>query len=325
MSLVLGAQQQARAQAEISTVLVLPVASLSYAAPWIMEDAGIYKQLGLKVETRLLVGVAANNAVINGSADFMLGTAATALIGASKGQPMLMLANMVDRPGAEIVLRKDVADAAGIKEDAPLADRLKVLKGKTIGVAGIGSANHAFLKLMAHKGGLDSERDFTVAIVDAGAMMGAMAAKRIDGFSNSPPFSTEAAVKMDGMILASAGRDDVLDYLPLGQTVLMAMPATCQKQRDKCARMTEAYRLAAQFVKDKPAETLEIIKKRNERMDPAVLVKAWEAVSKTFTTDLRVTTQMLDNGQRYSTNAGLLQPDETIKDFKGLFTDEFLK
>src|SRR4051812_9034227 len=94
LGLLLGVAQQPRAQ-EISAVLVLPVASLSYAAPWIMEDAGIYKQLGLKVETRLLVGVAANNAVINGSADFMLGTAATALIGASKGQPMLMLANMV--------------------------------------------------------------------------------------------------------------------------------------------------------------------------------------------------------------------------------------
>ena len=57
---------------------------------------------------------------------------------------MLAIANLIDRPLVELVLRKDVADAAGITEKTPVADRAKVLKGKTIAIQGVGSIVHGF-------------------------------------------------------------------------------------------------------------------------------------------------------------------------------------
>ena len=44
----------------------------------------------------------------------------------------------------ELVLRKDVADAVGFNDKMTMADRGKLLKGKTIAIQGVGSIVHAW-------------------------------------------------------------------------------------------------------------------------------------------------------------------------------------
>src|SRR5579871_2951274 len=129
---------------DIDVIIALPSQTLTFASAFIAEDAGFYKQEGLKVSHRFLVGVAAPNAVIAGSADFTIGTGPVFLRAAAKGQRMLAIANLIDRPLVEFVLRKDVAEAAKIAPSMPLAERAKVLAGKTIGIQGVGSIIHAW-------------------------------------------------------------------------------------------------------------------------------------------------------------------------------------
>ena len=85
---------------------------------------------------------------------------------AASGQRLLAIANLIDRPLVELVLRKDVADAAGITEKTPLAERAKALKGKTIGIQGVGSIVHAWERLVVNRGGLDVEKDVRIAPMD---------------------------------------------------------------------------------------------------------------------------------------------------------------
>src|SRR5262245_42660575 len=124
---------------DVSVVMALPAATLTFSAPFIAEDAGFFKKEGLRVSFRNIVGVGSVNAVIAGSADFTMGTGPVFLRAAAQGQRLLAFANLVDRPLVELVLRKDVADAAGITESTPLAERAKAMKGKTIGIQGVGS------------------------------------------------------------------------------------------------------------------------------------------------------------------------------------------
>src|SRR5213078_1586229 len=107
----------------------LPAQTLTFSAAFIAEDAGFYRQENLKVSHRFLVGVASPNAVIAGSADFTIGTGPVFLRAAAQGQRMLAIVNLVDKPLVELVLRKDVADAAGITDKTPLAERAKAMKG----------------------------------------------------------------------------------------------------------------------------------------------------------------------------------------------------
>ncbi len=151
---------------DIEILMALPAPTLTFSSAFIAEDAGFYKKEGLKVSHRILVGVASPNAVIAGSADFTIGTGPVFLRAAAAGQRMLAIANLIDKPLVELVLRKDVADAAGITDETPLAERAKALKGKTIAIQGVGSIVHAWERFVASRGGLDIEKDVRIAPMD---------------------------------------------------------------------------------------------------------------------------------------------------------------
>lgn len=312
-----------RAQ-DIDILMALPAPTLTFASAFIAEDAGLYKKEGLKVSHRILVGVASPNAVIAGSADFTIGTGPVFLRAAAAGQRLFAIANLIDKPLVELVLRKDVAEAAGITGKMPLAERAKALKGKTIGIQGVGSIIHAWERLVVHRGGLDVEKDVRIAPMDPPAMLPAMATKAIDGFATSLPFTTEPVIKGSAVMLATATKD-APDLLPFSYGLIYTRPDMCTKQRDKCVRVVHALAAANRFILEKPDEALEILKKRFDKMDPQVLAAAWKTVSAAHAKDLHVTVPGLEHAQQVSLEAKLLADKDALKSFDGLYTDEFIK
>ncbi|MCC6473017.1 MAG: ABC transporter substrate-binding protein [Burkholderiales bacterium] len=311
--------------ADINIVFAVPAQTLTFSAIFVAQDAGFFAKEGLKVELRNLVGVNSNNAVIAGSADFSTGTAATFLRAAAQGQRMFAIANMVDRPLVELVLRRDVAAAAGITGASPFIERAKALKGKTVAIQGVGSIVHAMQRLVANKAGLDPDKDMRIAPMDPPAMLPALRKKAVDGFATSLPFTTQAVVEGDAIMLASGIAGDLPEYLPFSYLVLYTRPEVCRSERDKCVRMARAFKGAAQFIQERPGDTLEVLKKRFPRLDPKLLAAAWEMVRKAHTADLRITDPGFINAQKFSLDAGLLEPKLMLRDFKGLYTDEFAK
>jgi ABC-type nitrate/sulfonate/bicarbonate transport system substrate-binding protein len=309
---------------EIEVLMVLPAATLTFSAPFLAEDAGFYKKEGLKVGHRTIVGVGATNAVISGSADFTMGTGPVFLRAAAQGQRMLAIANLIDKPLVELVLRKDVAQAAGLTEATPLAARAKALRGKTIGIQGVNSIVHAWERLVANRGGLDIEQDVRIAPMDPSSMLAALETKAIDGYATSLPYTTEAVVKGNAVMLAS-GASDAPDLLPFAYGLVYTRPDTCTKQREKCVRMARALAAANRFIRDKPDDALALLKKRFERMDATVLAAAWRIVGQAHARDLRVTVPELEHSQQVSLEAKLLAPKDALTKFDGLYTDEFLR
>jgi ABC-type nitrate/sulfonate/bicarbonate transport system substrate-binding protein len=312
-----------RAQ-DIDILIALPAPTLTFASAFIAEDAGFYKKEGLKVSHRILVGVASPNAVIAGSADFTIGTGPVFLRAAAAGQRLFAIANLIDKPLVELVLRNDVAEAAGITDKMPLAERAKALKGKTIGIQGVGSIIHAWERLVVHRGGLDVEKDVRIAPMDPPAMLPAMAAKQIDGFATSLPFTTEPVVKGSAVMLATATKD-APDLLPFSYGLIYTRPDMCTKQREKCVRVVHALAAANRFILEKPDEALDILKKRFDKMDPQVLAAAWKTVASAHAKDLHVTVPGLEHSQQVSLEAKLLADKDALQSFDGLYTDEFIR
>jgi NitT/TauT family transport system substrate-binding protein len=308
---------------ELEVLIALPAATLTFASAFIAEDAGLYKKEGLKVSHRTIVGVGAPNAVIAGAADFTIGTGPVFLRAAASGQRMLAIANLVDRPLVEFVLRKDVADAAGINDKMPLADRAKALKGKTIGIQGVGSIVHAWERLVVHRGGLDIEKDVRIAPMDPPGMLAGLQTKQLDGFATSLPYTTDAVVKGAAVMLAS-GTVDAPDLLPFAYGLIYARPDKCAKEREKCVRVVRALAAANRMILEAPDQALELLKKRFETMDQQVLAAAWQTVAKAHAKDLHVTVPGLDHSQKVSLEAKLLDATHELKSFDGLYTDEFV-
>ena len=309
---------------DIEILMALPAPTLTFSSAFIAEDAGFYKKEGLKVSHRILVGVASPNAVIAGSADFTIGTGPVFLRAAAAGQRMLAIANLIDKPLVELVLRKDVADAAGITDATPLAERAKALKGKTIAIQGVGSIVHAWERFVASRGGLDIEKDVRIAPMDPPPMLASMETKAIDGFATSLPFTTEAVVKGKAIMLAS-GASAAPELLPFAYGLIYTRSDMCTKTREKCERVVRALATANRFILEKPDEALELLKKRFDKMDQQVLAAAWKTVAAAHAKDIRVTVPGLDHSQEVSLAAKFLDPKDTLKSFDGLYSNEFVR
>ena len=315
---------RAEAQKPIDVIIALPAPTLTFSSPFLAEDAGFYKKEGLNVSHRMLVGVAAVNAVIAGSADFTVSTGPVFLRANAKGQPLLAIANLIDRPLVEMVLRKDVYDALHVTPAMTLKQRGALLKGKTIAIQGVGSIIHAWERYVAATGGLDPETDVRIAPMDQPAMLGALQTKAVDGFATSLPFTTQAVVGGQAEMFASAAQGAAPDLIPFGYGLIMGKPSTCQENPDKCTRVVRALAESNRMIKEKPQQALEILSKRFKTMDPKVLSEAWKVVSAAHASDLHVSDAELEHSEEVNIKAKLLDPKDRVKSFAGLYTDKYL-
>lgn len=314
----------ARAQ-EVELIFAIPAQTLTFSAHYVAHDGGFFKKEGLKVTDRNLVGVNSPNAVLAGSADLTIGTGPVFLRAASKGQKFKAIVNLVNRPLVELVLRKDVADAAGITDKTPALERAKALKGKTIAIQGVGSIVHAWQRYVTARAGLNIETDVRIQPMDPPAMGPALESKLIDGYTTSMPFTTQAIVKGTAIMVASS-TFDAPELVPFAYAMVYGMPDFCTKKRDVCARVARAYVGAAKMIQEQPDVVLEtILKKRFPKLDPTLLATAWKVAQKAHAKDVRVSVAMLENSQKVSLVAKLLDPKEALTKFDDLFTDEFVK
>jgi ABC-type nitrate/sulfonate/bicarbonate transport system substrate-binding protein len=310
---------------EIEMIFAIPAQTLTFSAHYVAHDGGFFKKEGLKVTDRNLVGVASPNAVLAGSADFTVGTGPVFLRAASKGQKFKAIVNLVDKPLVELVLRKDVAEAAGITDKTPAAERAKALKGKTIAIQGVGSIVHAWQRYVTNRAGLDVEKDVRIQPMDPPAMFPALETKAVDGYTTSMPFTTQAIVKGAAVMVASS-TFDAPELLPFAYAMVYTRPDFCTQKRDVCARVARAYLGAAKMIQEKPDEVFEkILKPRFAKLDPALLAAAWKVAQTAHAKDIRVTKQQLVNSQKVSLDAKLLDPKDAVTSYDDLFTDEFIK
>ena len=145
----------APAQQPEDITFAYPNIALTFSAAYLAEDKGFFAKHGLRVKGLLISGPGATNAVIAGSADFALASTVVQTRAAAKGQRLLSIANPLDRPVVQIILRKDLAPNFDPK--APLNDRVRLLKDRTIAVDAIGSILHGFPLMLAKRAGLDTE------------------------------------------------------------------------------------------------------------------------------------------------------------------------
>jgi ABC-type nitrate/sulfonate/bicarbonate transport system substrate-binding protein len=315
---------EASAQEEIATSFAIPAQTLTFTAHFVAEDAGFFQKEGLKVTTRYLTGVASVNALIAGSVDFASGTGPIFLRAVARGQKFIAIADLVDRPLVELVLRKDVAEAAGITAATPRAERAKALKGKTIAIDGVGSIIHAWERYVVAKGGLDIENDVRIAPMSPPSMLAALQSKAIDGYTTSLPYTTEAVVKGAAVMLASS-TSDAPELLPFPYTLVYARSDFCKQKREVCARVVRAYAAAARMIQERPDEVYAtVLKKRFPKLDPDLLAAAWKVAQKAHAKDIRFNVQMFENSQKVSLVGKLLDPKDALTSYDGVYTNEFV-
>ena len=320
---LLGVSLPSRAEDE-HALMALPADVMQFLGIYAAQDLGFWKSQGLEVKTQLITGIGSFNAVIAGSADFSVSSAASLTRAAAKGQRMLAIANMIDKPVWVIVISKEIAAAAHFDAKAPLATRAKILAGKKMSVDGINSVIHGYLKVIARAGGVDPD-GMTIAPLAPSETLAAFSRHAIDGFINGPPWPQIVLQQGTAVAVASPLTGDPDWIAPNGSGVIVTRPQFCAEHRSICMKMGRGLAEGARFIHEKPAEALALLKKHFDKIDPAVVERAFQGVVAGTPVPPTMTAAVLSNSEHLNIEAGLEAPSDQLSSYDGLFTDMFVK
>jgi NitT/TauT family transport system substrate-binding protein len=178
--------------------------------------------------------------------------------------------------------------------------------------------------VVAKRGGVDP-RDLQITPMAPPNVLAALEARQIDGFAMSMPWPIGPVLGGGATLIASGPDGDPADMTPFIMAGVATKPETCEKRKSLCVKLGAAITEAAAYLRDHPAEALAALKKRFPTVDDKVLVAGFEQTRKATPFPPVVTKAALELADTFNIEAGLMKPDEKLKSYDGLFTDEFVR
>lgn len=323
-SVMLSTSARAQAAKLEEVTMSVPTFSLAYTLEFLNQDLGFYEKQGLHVKTVQIEGLGTINAVISGSVDFGQPSGASLTRAAARGQRLLGIVEIIGRPSAQIVLRKDLAEAAGFDPKAPLEKRAQALKGRTMGVDGVNSVLHAFMMIAVKRAGFSPD-DIRLGIMVAPNLNPGLEAKQTDGFVGALPWTLIPVLSGKAVLIASGPDGDPSDISNFANTIVLTKPETCEKRKSVCMGIGHAFAEASAYLHQHPAEAAAIVKKRFPTLDDKLFAAAFEVTRKITPNPPIITKEAIENTDVYNVAAGLMKPEEKLPSYDGLYTDAYVK
>ena len=207
------------ARIEARTVNVaVPTLSMVVIAFTAAKEKGYYQDEGLDVNLVVMRDTLGISALIGGNAEFasMSGAGFTAILG---GMPLRFAFSSFFRPMFWLYAKPEIQD-------------IKALKGKRVGVTGLGSGPDNLLRETLKRNGLEGGRDVTILALGLPSTLAtALRAGTVDAGTISPPFNF--AVKDAGFReLVSYLREDFVELqgsILAHERLLQSDPALVEK------------------------------------------------------------------------------------------------
>ncbi len=180
------------ATAEARTIHVaVPTLSMVVIAFTVAKEKGYYREEGLDVDLVQMRDTLGISALIGGNADFasMSGAGLTAILG---GMPLRFAYSSFNRPMFWLYAKPEFGD-------------VKSLRGKRIGVTGLGSGPDNLLREVLKRNGIEGGRDATILALGLPATLAAaLRSGTVDAGMISPPFN---------FLVRDAGFRELLSFL----------------------------------------------------------------------------------------------------------------
>jgi NitT/TauT family transport system substrate-binding protein len=145
----------------------------------VARERGFFREEDLDVELILMTAPVANLALIGGNVDF-ISTGSSAVGAILRGAPLRFVFISFNRPMHWLFSRPEIRDVRG-------------LKGKKIGVSGIGGSFHFLIMEVLKRHGLNGGHDATVlAVGTTASRYGALVSGAVDATNLTPPFNFKA-------------------------------------------------------------------------------------------------------------------------------------
>ena len=248
--------------------VAVATSSMAFLVPFIAKDRGFYLKQGAEVELIQMRPNIAVAALLSGDIDY-IELIGSAIRSAARGLPIRAISTSIKSPFFSIIAQNKFKS-------------VKDLKGATIGIASIGGTNHISTRLTLKEFGLDPEKDVKlIAIGDEKLIYDAFKIGRTDAVVLAPPYSIQ--LKREGFpILANTAQYVTIPFSGLGTTL-----DRIKSNRAQIKKLLKAEIEALRYLRDNPAGTVEVIRKRFS-MDDKTARESYDAVVDAFSRDGRV-------------------------------------
>lgn len=296
------------------------VDSVAYVAVDYARVAGFYAAEGVEVEQIISRGGGPDvAALVSGDVEFNTAAPTYQLNTIRHGRDVILIHNYIKSMNQSLVLSADAVKRAGVAAGAPIADRLKALKGMTLGITQPGAMTDQHIRFLLRKGGVDVKDVKLVAIGGAQALVTALETKQIDGFAISlGPDRT--AVSRGAVMWVDNLRGDVAGLSPFPMVNLYTTKRFSDSNPQIVRKVVRATQRAVKDMADKSPEDLaRILQARYKSMDPEVLLLSVRAFKPALNLDGAVSREMAGNLLAFENTT-----DITLDKFLSFYTDRFL-
>ena len=314
----------ADAQAPRKVKMTLPVVALTTAPVYLAEAKGYFAQEGLSVDLTVTGGGGPDiKALIAGDVDFTYTASDQVILPWQEGKRLVMVMGVIPRALINWAMHKDVAQAKGITEKSPLADKLKALRGLTIGATQPGSLTANLAAYTLRKAGLVPQQDANVISVGSGlTWLAALEQRKVDVALMSPPLPDTAVARGYAILLIDNARGEDPALAEFLQQVFVTRPDVIQKDPELVRKLVRALLRANQWaLAAKPEEIADALQPSMGATPRDALMTGIKATVPAYSRDGRITERALKAAADVMEVAGILKKRPMLAD---IATNDFL-
>lgn len=314
------------ASAAQEIVLTQPVDSLSFFPVYVARTLGYFKDEGIDLRVIATAGGGPHiQAVLAGKAQFTASPATYQMNALKEGQKIIGVLNLLNRNIIGVVIHKDVAKQLGITETTPFEEKIKKLKGLTLGMTRPGALTDNMAHQLVKMAGYEPGKDVRIlGVGGATTIVPALENRKIDIMLISTPHPERAIGEGFGMWFVNNAKGENPRLREFAMSVLMTTPEYIEKNPEMVRKMVRALKRSLDYIR---SHSIEDIVKTVEpffgaRVKPALLRSAVETVKAATALDGTMSEEAVSTTVRLLQEAGKDIPNYTLKD---VFTDRFLR
>jgi NitT/TauT family transport system substrate-binding protein len=226
------------------------------------------------------------DAVINGIADFGSPGTADAMQAIRAGAPLKIVAAVCNNLQT-MVIGNEALKRVGVSPNAPIADRIRALKGLTVATGAVGSTHFQILRAYLKQYGVDPDRDLRlIGLGEASALISGLENGRFDAIAYASGVVELAVASGVGTIWISGPRGEISKD-EVKTCVIVAHADTVDKRRAEVDALRDALTDALQAINQDHAATGALLQHAYfQKLDPKVWELAWGATTSSYPTTL---------------------------------------
>ena len=290
--------------------LTMPVVALSMTPVYLAKANGYFAEEGFDVEMITTNGAGPDiKALIAGEVDFSFTPGDNVMLAYQEGKRVVMVMTGFRRLLINWAMHRDVARAKGITETTPLADKLKALKGLTVGVTQAGALTAHLATFVIRKAGYTPQQDVNVISIGSGpTWLAALENRKVDVALTATPVPETAIDRGFAIMFLNNARGEDPSVPEFLMECLITRPDVIEKNPDLVRRMARALlRANVWALRSTPEQVADALKTFVGQTPPAVLLAGVKSTLPALSRDGRTTERSMQVTQDVLEQAGILK------------------